>query len=200
MRDFINGKPINREPSPFRFNTWKHHLQWVLDHLVCVLNNPDDLTGREDFIENIKSINSNYVDIYTGQLLPGQIIRGIDDELQKLEITCRNQFSSWISQSEFQFVTLSDSSAWVLREGMEDELYIHVHPARNSPNVIRIHGNSWKTVIITKLFYPNLTVLDKFVINQVRKKLLNLSPIKEIYNCQRLLKAMQLLSITKSQY
>ena len=111
----------------------------------------------------------------------------------KSGIIDRSIFSSWISQCGFKLVTLSDSSVWVLREGVQDESCIHIHPAQNSPNNTRIHGNSWKTVIITKMFNPYFTDMDMSVINEVRVKYLNLSPIKNICNSQRLLTAIKLL-------
>src|SRR5665647_1788943 len=181
------------DTPPFRFNPWKHHLHWVEEGLHHVINNPGDLKLRNEIIENINSINSNHVDIYTGHLTTEQLNNGICDELMKLEIRDRDGFSSWIDKCGFELVTLLDSSVWVLREGADEEFYIHIHPARNSPNIIRIHGNSWKTVVVTKIFYPHLVDMDILVINEVRVKHLNLSPIKNLYDSQRLLKAMKLL-------
>ena len=181
-------------PSPFRFNPWKHHLYWVQDCLQHVRNNPKDSKLRNEIIENINSINSNLIDIYTGHITTEQLIKGICDELKKFEIKDRNGFSSWIGRWGFKLITLSDSSVWVLREGTDNELYIHIHPARNSPNIVRIHGNSWKTVVATQIFYPHMVDVDILVINEVRVKHLNLSPIKNIYDSQRLLKAMKLVS------
>ncbi|MEK7719604.1 MAG: hypothetical protein AAB347_08350 [Bacteroidota bacterium] len=179
-------------PPPFRFNPWKHHLHWVQEGLHRVLNNPGDLKLRDGIIESISSINSNYVDIYTGPLTADQLIKGIYDEFKKLEISDKSEFLSWMGEWGFKLVTLSDGSVWVLREGADDELYIHIHPARNSPNIIRIHGNSWKTAVVTKIFYPHQVDMDNVALNEVRVKHLNLSPIKNINDSQRLLKAMRL--------
>lgn len=181
------------DTPPFRFNPWKHHLHWVEECLLHVINNPGDLKLRDGIIENISSINSNYIDIYTGLLTAKQLITGICDELKKLEIRDKSEFLSWISECGFKLVTLSDGSVWVLREGADEEFYIHIHPARNSPNIIRIHGNSWKTAVVTKIFYPHLADIDNAALNEVRVKHLNLSPIKNLYDSQRLLKAMKLL-------
>ncbi len=144
----------DHDTPPFRFNPWKHHLHWVQEGLHRVLNNPGDLTMRDGIIGNIGSINSNYVDVYTGHLTVEQLIKGACDELGRLKIRNKNEFSLWMGEWGFKLVTLSDGSVWVLREGADEEFYIHIHPARNSPNIIRIHGNSWKTAIVTKLFYP----------------------------------------------
>jgi len=174
-------------PYPFRFNPWKHHLSWVLYQIQNFKNNIGDQNTRVDLIEIIKTINSNYVDIYIGRLSPEQIIQAIQGELKDLQVFKRLDFSIWINKNEFQFVTIHDGSVWVLREGLEKDRYIHVHPARNSPNQIRIHGNSWKTAVITKIYYPSINIFNLQTINEMRKIQLALSPIKNLNKNQRLL-------------
>lgn len=188
------------DTPPFRFNPWKHHLHWVEEGLYRILKNPGDLKLRDGIIGNISSINSNYVDIYTGHLTAEQLIQGIGDELKRLEIHDKSEFSSWMGEWGFKLVTLSDGSVWVLREGADEEFYIHIHPARNSPNIIRIHGNSWKTAVVTKIFYPHLIDIDHVALNEVRVKHLNLSPIKNFNDSQRLQKAMKLLETAKMDF
>jgi hypothetical protein len=82
---------------------------------------------------------------------------------------------------------------WVVREGVEDERYIHFHPARNSPNAVRIHGNSWKTAIVAKLLGYNISTIALPTINDLRKTYLNLSPIKDIQGSQRVRVAFEML-------
>ena len=187
-------------PSPFRFNPWKHHLHWVQDDLDRVASNPGDLKLRDGMIKHVNSINSNYVDIYTGHLTARQLINGISDELKRLEIRRKIEFLSWMGEWGFKLVTLSDGSVWVLREGADEEHYIHIHPARNSPNVIRVHGNSWKTAVVMKIFYPHFSDKDNVAINEVRVKHLDLSPIKNFSDSQRLQKAMRLLDASKMDF
>lgn len=183
--------------SHFQFNPWKHHLGWIIECVNHIKNYPEDLTFRNELLEQINSINSNYVDIYTGHKNPEQLIQAIFSELDKLKVRDRNEFRSWIGDQGFKLITLSDNSVWVLREGNEDELYIHIHPARNSPNTKRIHGNSWKTAIIIKMFNPSLTNLNITTINDFRAKHLNLSPIKSLHHNHRLNNAMKLLTVSK---
>ncbi|HNW49498.1 MAG TPA: hypothetical protein PKH79_00365 [Prolixibacteraceae bacterium] len=179
----------------FRFNPWKHHLQWIVDLLCHVLNTPDHPGLKENFIRNIRSINSNYVDIYAGNLTSGEIITEISCELKRLGVTDKTDFGTLLSSQDFLLVSLSDGSRWVLREGLEDAFYVHIHPARNGPLVARIHGNSWKTVVVCKLFYPQLSGLDQLVVNRLRSEVLELSPIKDVHTCVRLRKASELLMI-----
>ena len=176
------------DTTTFRFNPWKHHLHWVQEYLHHVLINPGDLKMRDGIIENVNSINSNYVDIYTGHLTVEQLIKGVCDELGRLKIRDKSEFSLWMGEWGFKLVTLSDGSVWVLRKGADEEFYIHIHPARNAPNIIRIHGNSWKTAVVAKIFYPHLIDIDHVALNEVRVKYLNLSPIKNLNDSQRLLR------------
>jgi len=182
-------------PAPFRFNPWKHHLRWVEIHLQQCIGNPENSGLRNEIFENINSINSNYIDIYTGEFTPDQLIQRMQEELKKFEIHDKGKFTIWISQYGYRSVTLSDGSVWILREGVDDETYIHIHPARNAVNMTRIHGNSWKTAIVARLYYPRVTENDLSMINEVRVKQLNLSPVKNIHACQRLLKAIRLVRI-----
>jgi hypothetical protein len=182
-------------PYPFRFNPWKHHLIFVFNHLQYLINNPENENIKNEFIEIMKSINSNYVDIYTGNLSPEQIIQTIQKKLITMKVLKREDFSLWINKKEFQMLTIPDGSIWVLREGLEKEQFIHVHPAKNSPNSIRIHGNSWKTAVVTKIFNPYNNILNLQTINEIRKKHLVLSPIKNLNKSLRLLKALKLFNI-----
>jgi hypothetical protein len=179
----------------FRFNPWKHHLRWIRERLYQAVANPDDLNLRDNFLENIQSINSNYVDIYTGMYFPEHITQEIKQLLQKSGITDHKQFLLWLELNEFRLITLSDSSVWVIRNGIENEPTIHIHPGRNGSNIVRIHGNSWKTILITGLYYPNLPELNIDIMNQLRINVLNLPPIKETFNIQRLVKAFQILTM-----
>jgi hypothetical protein len=178
---------------PFRFNAWKHHLLWVSEQLTKVINNPDNIKLRDETIDCIKTINSNHVDVYTGQLLPQQIIQSLDNEMKRLLITGRNEFAHWLNHKEFQLITLQDKSVWVLRDGFQDELYVHIHPARDSFNALRIHGNTWKTVLVIKMFNPKMDDINLSLINEIRVKCLELSPVKNLINCRRLMKVIDFL-------
>ena len=181
-----------QEPLPYRFNPWKHHRQWVCQQIeeVQKTNNNKLL---EDVLNYIKTINSNHVDVYTGQFLPYEIIQNVTLELDKLKITNKQQFTDWLGKASYRLISLSDASVWVVREGKEDERYIHFHPARNFPNAMRIHGNSWKTVIALKLLYPLRSNFSLSDVNEIRKKYLNLSPIKGLDGSMRLQSAFELL-------
>jgi len=178
-------------PFPYRFNPWKHHLQWVCYHIETALKSGEPL--EEEIISSIKAINSNQVDIYRGTLSAQEIIQFMDIELHKSGVYAKADFTAWLDKNKFQLLTLKDMSIWVIREGLNDERYIHFHPARNSPNTARIHGNAWKTAIVAKLMETNPSEMNLFLINELRKTTLNLSPIKDLRGSERLQKAFDLL-------
>ncbi|HEY4785339.1 MAG TPA: hypothetical protein VIH57_04795 [Bacteroidales bacterium] len=150
-----------------------------------------DLT--EEIIYNIRAINSNHVDIYTGNMPPEMIIANMSGKLLDLGISDKPEFVNWLMPQGFQLLTLDDSSVWVIREGVEDEWYIHFHPARNSVNAIRIQGNSWKTAITAKLSGYSASELSLQVINDIRKNTLEISPVKDLRKSHGLRKAFELL-------
>ena len=74
-----------------------------------------------------------------------------NSQMETLKITAKKEFVRWLGKSDYKLINLDDESVWVIREGKQDKRYIHFHPARNSPNAIRIHGNSWKTAIVLNI-------------------------------------------------
>jgi hypothetical protein len=182
-------------PYPFRFNPWKHHLSWVLNNIQYLIYNSGDEKTKVKLIEIVKSINNNYVDIYTGYFSPQQIIQAIQEKLKTLQVLTRKDFSLWLNNNEFQLVNIPDGSVWVLRKSIEKNRFIHVHPARNSPNTIRVHGNSWKTAVVAKIYHLSINNFNLQNINEIRKKYLALSPIKNLTMNKRLIKALILLEI-----
>jgi hypothetical protein len=179
-------------PLPYRFNPWKHHRQWVCNHLEMARKvSANKLT--EEMLIYIKAINSNHVDVYTGDLSPELITQNVTNELNRLKVSGKMEFHNWLSKRSFHLLELCDSSVWVVRKGIDDERYIHFHPARNSPNAVRIHGNSWKTAIVARLLYHDTLKISLPIINEIRTTYLDLSPIKDLERNQRLHNAFELL-------
>jgi hypothetical protein len=182
-----------RFSSSIRFNPLKHHLSWVKECIATILKDAEKPSLQISFIEEVKAINSNQVDIYTGAYSTEQIIQQIEEHLKAQNIYSRHSFSEWLGKHNYQEIKLNDSSIWILRLGVEEDLYVHIHPARNSPNAIRIHGNSWKTAIVADVLYPGNENLELSLINKLRKEYLDLSPVKDLYSSQRIIKARMLL-------
>lgn len=180
-------------PLPFRFNPWKHHLQWVCRQLENA-GNMRDANQQEALLGYIKTINSNHVDIYTGRYTPDEIVEHVGLELKRLTPVDKHGFTQWLGKASYRLIRLPDNSVWVIRLGNADKRYIHFHPARNSPNAVRIHGNSWKTAIALKLLIPMRSDFSLTDINVIRKNSLNLSPIKDLEGSMRLQGALELLA------
>lgn len=175
-----------------RFNPWKHHLKWVRDQIENILEQDNhEISGS--LTERIRSLNNNQVDIYIGDLMPAELIRNIDVMLLQMNIQTREDFLFWLNESEYKLLTIADGSDWVLRLGMENDHYIHIHPARNSSHVIRIHGNSWKTALIIKVLGLNPEAINIGGYNDIRRNYLSLSPVKDLSNHDRLWRTIRFL-------
>ncbi len=180
---------------PFRFNPLKHHHKWMLNHIEFLLSHPEDKKSREELVDQIKSVNSNYIDIYTGVKTPKEIIVEIHQQLEELQVLKMYEFSLWLKHKEYQLLSITDGSIWVLREGMDEERFIHIHPARNAPHIVRLHGNSWKTAVVSKIFGFSINTLNVTEINDIRRNILDLSPVKNLDKSQRLMPAFRLLQM-----
>jgi hypothetical protein len=183
----------NSISNPVRFNPWKHHYRWVMDRLKEALDSKDCNLTKDEFVDRIKLINSNYIDIYTGSLSIATIEEEVFTLLEQGGILTHSDFTNLIQPTGFLLLTLSDQSVWVLREGLNDIQYIHIHPARTTPLAVRVDGNSWKTVLLAALLYPEIPMPDVYLINSIRKFMLNLSPVKISSSLPRIQKALWLL-------
>jgi hypothetical protein len=185
------GGGFGEKQLRIRFNPWKHHLNFVRQQLEQAISCTKDENLKNILIENIRLVNSNYVDVYTGKFQPGEIIGHIERKLEKMNITNREQFALWLGRRDYRNITLPDGSGWVLREGNEPEYDMHLHPARTGPHLLRVQGNWWKTAVAIRLFYPEKNDPDPVLVNRVRKEVLNISPVKrDRYNRERLRKIM----------
>ncbi|MCF8357858.1 MAG: hydantoinase B/oxoprolinase family protein [Prolixibacteraceae bacterium] len=182
------GGGYGKKQSCIRFNPWKHHLNRVREKLQNAIN----YQSGNEVIENIRSVNSNYVDVYTGKFEPEEIISHIKTKLDEMKVSSQEQFVAWLGKHEYRKITLSDGSGWVLREGNEPGYGIHIHPARTGPHLLRMQGNWWKTAVAIRLFYPEETDPVPELVNRVRKELLNISPVrKDRYDRERLRKILK---------
>lgn len=180
-------------PEPYRFNPWKHHLGWVSVCLERLKILPGDETLQSELIANVREINSNYADVYTGTYSLEELILHIGSQLANRGIADRSDYIAWLGDASFRILTLDDGSEWILREGIEPARYIHFHPSRSAPNIIRLHGNAWKTAVVMKLLLVGQDDYSLHTINEVRKKYLDLSPLKSNGNNSRLTPAFRLL-------
>jgi hypothetical protein len=185
--------PVVQIPEPYRFNPWKHHLGWVGHCLERLKTLPGDEILQSELIANVREINSNYVDVYIGGYSVEELILQIGSQLANLGITDQKSYVAWQGDASFRILTLDDGSEWILREGVEPARYIHFHPSRNAPAITRLHGNAWKTAIVMKILDVGEDDDSFHTINEVRKKYLDLSPLKSTGINSRLSPAFRLL-------
>ena len=158
--------------SPFEFNTLKHHRDSIHAFL-----------GEISLVSlqlALKRIGESQMDLYYGMLSVTAIENEIKDRLLEENHFSLDEYKRWIAgNNSYATVQLSDTSQWVLREGVDPQRYIHIHPARYSPHTVRANANTLKTVIACGVWLREGIIHqpDRASINKVRVELLGLSPI-----------------------
>lgn len=174
-----------------QFNPIKHHLAHVCHHILSA----SQAIQQTEIFEAVKSINSNFIDVYTGIFSPLEIQQEIADELWKRHVTNESVYQSWLGGKGFQMLELNDGSNWVLRKSEYKKAFVHIHPSRTPPLAIRFHGNAWKTVVGLLILFPEYlnktpTLLQ---INTFRKEFLHMSPVKGIENLKRIMSVYEII-------
>ena len=168
--------------APVLFNCWKHHKEFIQDQINKIVIDGDKALQKLPL--QLVKIGDSLLDLYTGVLNPRDISKLIQNKLKKRNVFNQQSYEEWIvnSGNDYQIIYLTDSSFWTLRLGKEKGRYIHIHPGRYSPHTLRVRSLTLKTAIIviawTKIY--KISPLDITIINHVRTKLLNASPIKFI--------------------
>ncbi len=111
---------------------------------------------------------NDYIDIYTGEMKPEDIRKGVIDVLISNQAFREAEFVLWLdSITGYRQIKLKDESEWIVRKSDEVERYVHIHASRRGPYTIRFKGSTLKTELMTlvvsaDLFYNLLfsTVID----------------------------------------
>jgi hypothetical protein len=176
-----------------QLNPLKHHLGFICRELKAL---PGASTESKcHLFELVKTINANFVDVYTGKYSPAEIQELIALELNRKYIGDIKQFQQWLGPKSYQMVSLGDRSVWVLRKSEYKTAFVHIHPSRKPPMAVRIHGNALRTVAGLLILYPEylqkVPGLER--INAFRKEFLGLSPVKGHGNLQRVMKVWNMI-------
>lgn len=160
-------------PFPVRFNPSKHHRNYMLSLLKS--SSPNVISSLPDPICN------NCIDIYTGAMTPGAIGHAVISILKSNHVLRTGDFTEWVAKKNgYRQITLEDRSEWIVRKSNESERYIHLHPARTGPLIIRFKGSTLKTVYQMKAQYPDCQVIPSVeMVNRVRLSI-GLSPVKKL--------------------
>lgn len=165
-------------PVPITFNPYKHHFHFLLKEIEKWKTMNWDLVEKD-----LLSIGNNLIDFYTGNLRVRQICNETIDFFKNKNITDKTIFAIWLDAPNYKKVQLSDKSEWLIKEGINPERYIHMHPAKFSEHTIRIRATTLKTVIALKIqsvpFQKEIRA-SLFAVNTIRYEMLGLSPIKSL--------------------
>jgi hypothetical protein len=185
------------DQNALSFDAFKHHLQFARQMIFGL----SEITTEKDLdaiLVKIKQTGNNVLDLYIGSMTVEEICKGIIFQLNSFQFAGKNDYVKWIEPLGYRTLELSDNSFWILRFGIKDDAYIHVHPAKYGTNVIRITGSAWKTALATAIFYnriPEQLTDLKLKINYVRSYFLDMSPVKKIIPGSNLETALKLLRI-----
>ena len=124
------------------------------------------------------------MDLYNGEYSPNEISEQIINQLEMKNHLSAESYNYWLyeNKTDYQSLTISDKSVWILRRSENKKRYVHIHPGRYSPNTRRVKAITLKTAIFTlcyeKIGGTKTDTIEK--INYARKKYLNQHPLKEI--------------------
>lgn len=172
---------------PILFNPYKHHLNFLREEIGRCLNSNDF-----NIYKMLHYIGSNCFDLYAGSLLIDEIYAEILNYHEIKNSSTKEDYINWLGKKGFRKITLSDGSKWLLKQGIQEEKYIHIHPAKYSSHSIRIRANTLKTAICLRLFY-NQTDLSLETINEIRDSKLGLPPVKSLNSGSRIIDLWKLL-------
>jgi len=168
-------------PIPVRFNPFKHHRNYILRILEGI--------SSDVIISLLDPVCNNYNDIYTGNMAPGEIGSAVIEILKSNQVFQPDDFSRGLAaKNGYQQIKLEDQSEWVVRRSIDNERYIHIHPARNSPFTIRFKGSTLKTVYLLKVSFTGFQeTLSLESVNRTRMQI-GLSPVRKLDRNKGILK------------
>lgn len=171
-----------------QLNALKHHIR-AITRLIAGCPVPE-LPMR------LKVLGNSQMDLYLGGLEETEISLEIVEALRALGIHSETQYRQWLEQHHhYRSITLSDTSVWILRLGKESSKYIHLHPGRYSPATIRVKAAVLKTAIALWIYLKNglITAVNDNTLNQVRREVLDLPPVRSLAESRAVLKMLGIL-------
>ncbi|SFW64347.1 hypothetical protein [Chitinophaga sancti] len=170
-------------PANILFNALKHHKGYIRQQIATAT--PTTLPGL------LKKLGNSQMDIYYGYLTPERLF---EEVLAQIPAETASAYLAWLN-GEYKEIILSDNSKWILLEGNVPGQYIHLHPARYSPESMRVKAPILKTAIACIVCHPRIVHPDLVMVNQIRKTILQLSPVKDLAQCQHLWQVMKMLLV-----
>jgi hypothetical protein len=159
------------------FNALKHHRGFI--HEQIALATPATLP------ELLKKLGNSQMDIYYGALGMKELMAEV---VTHVPVENEAEYLAWLG--DYREVTLSDGSRWILLAGNVPGQYIHLHPGRYSPHSMRVKATILKTAIACMVCFPGVERPVLAQVNEMRRRLLALSPVRDLEQCQHLWKVM----------
>ncbi|XSG77507.1 hypothetical protein ACP8Y2_10905 [Herpetosiphon llansteffanensis] len=159
-------------------NCWKHHARWALQTLANFQQGE-----QTELLAALQKIGNSQMDLYLGELTPALINYQVLTQLQQQGIETEAEYAAWLASNDhYQLLTLSDSSAWVLRWGDGMNQRVHLHPARYSPLSVRVRAPVLRSAYALLLWqhWHGGDLHNISLVNQVRTTWLQLSPIAKL--------------------
>lgn len=157
------------------FNAFKHHAGYMGHRLAHA--------DQNSFFNHLKTIGNCQLDFYHGSLSVGLICSEVLAYLTSLGVYSFESYHALLERHDhYHTLVLSDHSGWVLRLGRSEEKFIHLHPARNSPNTLRITASALKTsaAMIYQVKHGVMNGCELNAINAMRDRYLSLPPVKKL--------------------
>jgi hypothetical protein len=181
----------------FSFNAYKHHLLFVR-HLINDLSEKKISRNIISFLDEIRQIGNNVMDLYSGNLTVKEILKEVENHVNPFRYDDKRDYKQWMGNPDYKTLKLSDNSYWILRVGLKDEAFIHIHPARYGEHITRLTGSAWKTAMAVALIKNKIPANHADMlsgINFVRTNHLDLPPVKKIIPGSNLERALKLLLV-----
>ena len=180
---------------PLTFNCWKHHAGFIKNQIEIYRSKKISV---EELQKTLLVIGESQMDLYVGKLSPKKICDEIVSKLKSTGVLSFKEYKKWLFEkgNEYKLVEISDNSVWALRLGKQNERYVHIHPGRYSLFTIRVKALTLKTAIAVLIinYEKNIPLIDTLKINEVRKKILNLPPVKKVSSNSAVVRVINILS------
>jgi hypothetical protein len=181
-------------PEPFQFNPLKHHLSFIREFVSMRIAEAKE-TDIKNLIKELKYIGTSVMDVYTGSLSLDSICKEVIGFLKYEKIDKKKVFSGWTGTNfnDFRKVTLSDTSEWMLKFHNDEKRFVHLFPARLSPNSFRIKANTLKSAILYYIIIGKDYITGEDL-NRART-LLGLSPVKNTEEAEAITEIIEILRV-----
>ncbi len=172
-----------RIPRPLLFNPLKHYLPFIKNFAVSKampINDPRLIELKRE----IKHIGTCVMDIYKGSLTQETIFSEVTGYLETNHLIARNDFMAWTGTgyNDFRIITLSDTSRWTLKYHNNETRYVHIFPARSSPQSFRTKANTLKSAILYLIAIGKDYITDDDL--NAARALSGLSPIGNVADAE----------------